>query len=67
MRLLGAATALASTVKYPLHITRITYHPVYKQSMLDVRARLNDPDLAVAWNAGQQMTQEQAIDYAIHG
>jgi len=61
-RLYGAAERLRAFLKIPRMPIN---HPRYKESLKKLRDQLAPPALDEAWNAGQALTLEQAVIYAL--
>jgi non-specific serine/threonine protein kinase len=63
-RLLGAAAALRHSTSNPLSVD---YRVRYDRILAPIRAQLDETAFAAAWEAGQAMTLEQAIAFALEG
>jgi non-specific serine/threonine protein kinase len=63
VRLLGAAAALCAASDLP----RPSVRADYEHDLATARAQLDAASLAAAWAAGQAMSLEQAISYALEG
>ncbi len=63
VQLFGAADALRITIKYPLSALR---RAEVERDLAVLRTALSEEVFTAAWNAGQAMTLEQAIAYALN-
>lgn len=61
-RLLAAVDALRRTTT---HVLWPTEHQDFERDLARVRAQIDAPTFEAAWNAGQKMTLEQAVAYAL--
>jgi predicted ATPase/DNA-binding CsgD family transcriptional regulator len=61
-RLFGAAAALREPLESTIDLAD---QPEYERQIGEVRSHLDEATFAVAWDAGQTMTFEQAVAYAL--
>jgi tetratricopeptide (TPR) repeat protein len=61
-RLFGAAAALREPLESTIDLAD---QPEYERQIREVRSHLDEATFAVAWDAGQTMTFEQAVAYAL--
>ena len=61
-RLMGATEAVVEAIATPLYQFD---QNEFDRNMVDVRAQLGDEQIRAAWSAGQSMSLEEAITYAM--
>src|SRR3954462_8184755 len=61
-RLAGATAALLETIQAPLDRQ---FRAPYERAIASARAILGDEAFAVAWDAGKQMTLDEAVAFAL--
>jgi tetratricopeptide (TPR) repeat protein len=64
-RLLGAAEALLKAAGVPVYVT--TDHNLHRRVASATRERLGEQEWTAAWDEGQAMTSEQAVECALEG
>jgi tetratricopeptide (TPR) repeat protein len=64
-RLLGAANALLKAAGIPTYVT--ADHDRHRRAASAARERLGEVGWTAAWDEGQAMTIEQAVEYALEG
>jgi predicted ATPase len=64
-RLFAAAEVLGQSLGTSLSYISPNYHVHYDRTLATARALLDEATFAAVWAAGQAMTQEQAITYAL--
>ena len=63
-RLFGAASGLLTNIGASLEPTdRVEY----ERDLEGIRAHLDEQIFATAWSTGQEMSLDQAVEYALHG
>ncbi len=62
-RLLGAAEALLEAAGVPIYVT--TDHDLHQRVASATRERLGEQEWSAAWDEGQAMASEQAVEYAL--
>ena len=65
-RLLGAVEALVKAAGIPLYVATAD-HDLHQRAASAARERLGEKEWSSAWDEGQAMTTEQAVEYALKG